>query len=36
MKKQVTSNEQTFTHSGMLLGLVAYLAVVCLIAWVFI
>ncbi len=35
MKKQVPSNEQTFTKSGMLLGLIAYLAVICLIAWVF-
>jgi hypothetical protein len=35
MKKQVASNEQSFTKSGMLLGLVAYLAVVCLIGWVF-
>lgn len=35
MKKQVVSNEQAFTKSGMLLGLIAYLAVACLIAWVF-
>jgi hypothetical protein len=35
MKKEVT-NEQTFTKNGMFLGFFSYLAVVCLIAWVFI
>lgn len=33
--KHVESNEQAFTRSGMILGLVAYMAVVVLIAWVF-
>ncbi len=35
MKQDVTSNDQTFTKSGMVLGLIAYLGVLCLIIWVF-
>lgn len=35
MKQHIESNEQTFTKSGMVLGLVAYLLVAWMIIWVF-